>query len=109
MISVSGSWALVYLQEVILPSSVFQSLLYFIHERQYPLLLQPLPHDLNSNRQAMHLLSIVMLIRSLRDAVQVFEQERSRQSIEYPIDMSDGYNTARIVKLPRLSVFEVPN
>jgi len=90
---------LLYLHKIVLSTRLLQSFLDSFHYRQYLLLLQPLSHDLYGDRQSMHPISVVMLVRSFGNSVQVFESECARESIEVSVNMRYWNDTARIVEL----------
>ena len=78
-----------------------ESILEPLHDGQHLLLFQTTADNLYSNRQAVHRFGIILLVRSLGNAVQLLQVEWRRQPVQLLVDVGDGHNSRRVVQLPR--------
>lgn len=93
-------------QLLIFPTMLLQRRLDPLHERQYSLFLQTLPDDLDGHRESLHLIRVVILVRTLGHTIQILEPKRGGQSIQCAVDMSHRKDSAAVVELlfPVLSI-----
>ena len=76
-----------------------------LHNSQHLLLLQSPANDLHADRQPRHLACVVVLVRALRDAVEVLGVEGCGQRVLDGVDVGYGEDAGGVVELQGLVVF----
>jgi hypothetical protein len=78
---------------------LIQRILHPLHHSQNLLLFQPASDNLHCNRQARHLLRIVMLVRALRHAVESLEVKYRWQSVLEGVDVRYRDDAGGVIEL----------
>jgi hypothetical protein len=95
----SSTQRLINLQQLISSSVLIQRIFAPFHNSQYLFFLQPSPYNLDTHWQASHLHCIVVLVGSLRNAVELLEGKRRGERVLGRVDVGHGDDAGRVVEL----------
>lgn len=78
---------------------LIQCILHPLHNRKYLLFFQSPSHNLHSHRQTLHLFSIIVLVRTLCNTIQLLQLKVWRKSVLLGINMRYRDDSHGIVEL----------
>ena len=86
-------------QGLVLAAVLVERVLDALHDGKYFLFLEALADDLDANGEAVHLVGVVVLVCSFRDAVQGLEAKCGGELVFGSVDVGDGDDAAGVIEL----------